>query len=72
MRNWSVDTRELEKDPEAYAIWRLEQMVNFGTEEELISANMLEKYWDRLVLDPDKKRFLSFLLWGQTSLSQDN
>ncbi|MEK7098972.1 MAG: hypothetical protein AAB916_00450 [Patescibacteria group bacterium] len=71
MHNWSVDTTELEKDPERYAIWRLEQMVNFGTDGERISAADLRRYWQRLVLDPAKKRFLGFLLWGKEYLNHD-
>jgi len=71
MHNWSVDTKELEKDPEAYAIWRLEQMINCGTGGERISTNHLFQYWDRLFLDPDKKRFMGFLLWGKKFLSQN-
>ena len=70
MHNWSVDTKELEKDPEAYVIWRLEQMINFGIAGERISADSLIRYWDRLVLDPHKKRFLGFLLWGKEFLNQ--
>lgn len=71
MHNWSVDTTELEKDPERFAVWRLEQMINFGTDGELISASQLRMYWDRLLLDPAKKRFLGFLLWGKEFLNRD-
>jgi hypothetical protein len=30
MKNWSVDVNELKKDKGKYAVWKLEQMVNFG------------------------------------------
>ncbi|MFZ1736223.1 MAG: hypothetical protein IPJ67_04895 [Candidatus Moraniibacteriota bacterium] len=30
MQNWSTDIAELKKDPEQYALWRLEHLVNFG------------------------------------------
>ncbi len=63
MKNWSVDTGELKKDKEKYAIWKLEQMVNFGLDGEKISRAELKKYWDKLNLDPSKKNYLSFLLW---------
>jgi len=63
MKNWSVDTRELKKDKEKYAIWKLEQMVNFGLDGEKISRVELIKYWDKLRLDPNKKKYLKFLLW---------
>lgn len=64
MHNWSVDTTELEKDPEKFAIWRLEQMVNFGAGGERISSADLRHYWNRLLLDPAKKRFLGFCYGG--------
>ena len=62
MRNWSTDTTELKKDKEQYSIWRLEQMVNFGLEGKKINRVELKKYWSRLYLDPNKKRYLSMLL----------
>lgn len=69
MYNWSVDIEQLKKDPEQFAIWRLEQMVNFGTRGEKLSARDLWHYWNKLTLDPAKKHFLAFLLWGKTSLA---
>lgn len=65
MYNWSTDTTELKKHPEKYAIWRLEQLVNFGLNEEKISKKQLIQLWDKLTLDPKKKRFLAFLLWNK-------
>ena len=62
MKHWSVDTTELRKDSDAYAVWRLEQMINFGLRDDKISREDLIKYWDRIVLDPFKKRFMSLLL----------
>ena len=69
MYNWSVDIAKLKKDPEQFAIWRLEQMINFGLGKEKLSGQELEQYWPRLTLDPDKKNFLAFLLWGKKSLA---
>ena len=67
MRNWSVDTTELKKDKRQYAIWRLEQMVNFGLDEEKISRGEIKKYWNILDLDRDKKAYLKMLLWPKQS-----
>ena len=64
MKNWSVDTEELKKDPERYAIWKLEQMVNFGLDGETLNRDELSRYWPRLTLDPAKKKFLALLLDG--------
>lgn len=63
MRNWSVNTKELKKDKKKYAIWRLEQLVNFGLGKEKIDAKQLRKNWGLLRLDPRKKSFLKTLLW---------
>lgn len=62
MRNWSVDESELKKDPEKYAIWRLEQLINFGLDREKLDGRQLRQYWPRLQLDPARKRFLELLL----------
>lgn len=62
MKNWSTDEEALKKDPEAYAIWKLEQLVNYGIGDEKISKAELTMYWDRIQVDPDRRRFLSLLL----------
>lgn len=61
-KHWSVDTQELEKDPDAYAIWNLEQGINFGIRDGKIRKETLLKYWDRLDLDPARKKLLALLL----------
>jgi hypothetical protein len=63
MKNWSTDTDKLKKNPEGYTIWRLEQMANFGLDEgEKINEGELRKYFDRLELDPDRKKLFELLL----------
>ncbi len=63
MKNWSTDTTELEKSPEHYTIWKLEQMVNFGLDEgEKIDEIELRKYFSRLELDPDRKKLFELFL----------
>ncbi len=62
MYNWSVDTAELKKDKNKYAIWRLEQMVNFGLNGGKLNRRQLKKYWPFLNLDAKRKKFLSMLL----------
>ncbi|MDO8517983.1 MAG: hypothetical protein Q7S26_01680 [bacterium] len=61
-KHWSVDTTELEKDPAAFAKWRLEQAINWGIREGKISERELREYWNVLDLDPHKKKFLALLL----------
>ena len=64
-RHWSVDTDALRaRDPEAYARWSIEQRINFGLGGERISRSELERLWNVLELDADRRRYLQFLLWG--------
>ena len=63
MYNWSTDTKELEKDPDAYAIWKLEQAINFGLNGERLNEDELRKYWSKLAIDPTRKKFLELLLF---------
>ncbi|MEK7643923.1 MAG: hypothetical protein AAB390_01320 [Patescibacteria group bacterium] len=63
MYNWTVDTKQLKKDKKQYAIWKLEQMVNFGLNGEKLNKANLKKYWSELNLDPKKKKYLSLILW---------
>ena len=62
MYNWTVDTRELEKDKEKFAKWKLEQLINFGLNGEKISGEELKKYWRNLEIDPDRRRFLGLFI----------
>ena len=61
MYNWSVDLKELKKDKEAYTIWRLQQLINYGLSGERLNKRLVKKYWDKLYLDPAKKKYLKFL-----------
>jgi len=61
MHNWSTDVKTLKKDPEKYQIWRLEQLINFGLQGKKLTIKQLRKYWQRLAIDPQKKKVLS--LW---------
>jgi len=62
MKHWSVDTEKFKKIPEAYAIWELEQMINFGLRPGKIKRRELSRYWNKINLDPHKKKFLALIL----------
>jgi hypothetical protein len=64
MKNWSTDTTELKQNPERYAIWKLEQMVNFGLDGgEKINEKELRRYFDRLAIeDPARRKLFELLL----------
>lgn len=64
MYNWSVDTTKLIPKRNK-TIWKLEQMVNFGLGNSKINKKTLKKYWDDLHIDPERKRFLEYTLWGK-------
>lgn len=63
MYNWSTDITELKKDNAKYAIWKLEQLINFGLGKEKIDTKLLKKYWSKLQLDPKRRNVLKFWLW---------
>jgi len=62
MYNWSTDTTKLKENPEKYGIWRLEQLINFGLGGEKLSRTEINKYWNKLDLDPKRKNVLEFWL----------
>ena len=64
MYNWSTDEKQLKKNPDQYAIWKLEQLINFGLNGEKISKSDLRRYWDKLTIDPARKNFLELILNG--------
>ncbi|MFH1947015.1 MAG: hypothetical protein ABIJ23_02570 [Candidatus Magasanikbacteria bacterium] len=64
MYNWTVDIKQLKRHKKQYTIWRLEQLVNFGLGGEKINIKDLKVNWEKLNLDPNKKKYLSFLLWS--------
>jgi hypothetical protein len=64
MRNWSTDEARLKKNKEEYAIWKLEQMVNFGLEGKKLKKKELLKYWGDLHIDPARKKLLHLFLYG--------
>ena len=65
MYNWSVDVKILKKDKRQYAIWKLEQMVNFGLNGQRVKISDLKKYWADIHIDPDRRKFLNLLLHGK-------
>lgn len=66
MYNWNIDLFAF-KNREDFTVWKLNQLINFGPGGEKINLSLVRKYWKRLVLDPNRKKFLSLILWGKTS-----
>lgn len=68
MYNWSTDTSELKKNPEKYTIWKLEQLINYGLNDEKIDKHELKKYWAVLnIYDPARKKYIDFLINEKTN-----
>lgn len=66
MYNWSVDEEAMKKaDPEGYKIWRLEQMINYGTAGEKLNEKEVKSLWPLLAsrIDPAYRQYLEILLW---------
>jgi len=65
MRNWSVDEAQLQKNPQAYEKWRLEQLINFGLNGEKLDLVRLRARMPELDIDPHRRAYLELLLNGQ-------
>lgn len=62
MYNWSTDQKELQKNKEKYAIWKLEQMVNFGLGGKKLDRKELKKYLPKVNIDPYRRKLLELFL----------
>ncbi|MBI4647004.1 MAG: hypothetical protein HY738_10550 [Bacteroidia bacterium] len=65
--HWSVDVEQLKKHKEAYTIWKLEHLINYGLQGQKLDEKLVKKYWDKLFLDPFYKKYLQFLLLNKVS-----
>ena len=63
---WDYDAKELKKT-ERGRLLILERMINNGVylkDKEKIPLKEVKKYWNKLHLEPQRRRFLQFLIWG--------
>ena len=68
MYNWSVDEEQMKKaDPKGFVLWRLEQMINCGSEGEKLPEIEVRQHWAEIKdrLDPSYRAYLESLLWPQ-------
>jgi hypothetical protein len=63
-KHWSVDEQTLRKDPETYAIWKLEQRINWGIGELIMKRVDLLKFWEKIDIDPWRRKALALTLFG--------
>ena len=60
---WDYDINELKKTKSGRLLI-LERMINYGPDKgEKISLSEAKKNWDKLYLDPLKKRLMKLLIW---------
>ena len=62
MQNWSTVEKSLKKNPKKHAIWRLEQLINFGLGKEKLNKNEVRRNWTKLQIDPSRRAYLKMLL----------
>ncbi|MBI2086423.1 hypothetical protein HYT74_03715 [Candidatus Daviesbacteria bacterium] len=63
---WDYDINKLKKTKSGRRLI-LERLINYGvypSSKEKISIQQVKKYWNELKIDPDRRRFLKFLIWG--------
>lgn len=63
---WDYDESELKKT-EKGRILMLERMINYGVylkDKERLPLNLVKKYWNKLRIDVERRRFLKFVIWG--------
>ena len=62
MYNWNVASPQTQSP-----IWKLNQTINFGLNGTKLNLHLVKKYWKKLSLDPKRKTFLQYILWGKLS-----
>ncbi len=66
MINWNTDLKSFKSTEEA-TVWKLNQLINFGLGGDKLDLNLVKKYWGKLYIDANRRKFLSLLIWGKTS-----
>ncbi|MEK7533085.1 MAG: hypothetical protein AAB542_01515 [Patescibacteria group bacterium] len=66
MYNWNTPKKNIGTSKQSI-IWKLNQQINFGLNGKKINLGLVRKYWNSLSLDPKRKQYLRYLLWGKLS-----
>ena len=64
---WDYDEKELKKTRQG-RIFLLERMINYGVflrDKIKPRRRDIKKYWKKLSLEPSRRNFLRFVLWGK-------
>lgn len=64
---WDYDIKELKKS-ERGRLLLLERQINYGvypSDKEKIKLSEVKKYWNKLNIDPNRRRLLKLLIWNK-------
>lgn len=64
---WDYDIRELRKT-ESGRLLMLERQINYGmypSDKDKINLSEVKKNWNKLNIDPDRRRLFKLLIWGK-------
>jgi hypothetical protein len=64
---WDYDKKELEKSEKGRML-TLERQINYGfylTDKVKIKLSEVKKYWNKLNLEPSRRKLFKLLLWGE-------
>lgn len=62
---WDYDEKELKKSQRG-RLFLLERQINYGvyrSDKEKINLAEVEKNWDKLNLEPKRRRLLEYIIW---------
>lgn len=64
---WDYDIKELKKSKRGRLLL-LERQINYGvypSDKEKIKLSDVKKYWNKLNIDPNRRRLLKLLIWNK-------
>lgn len=67
MHVWDYDIATLKKSKRGRLLL-LERQINYGvyrSDKEKIDLNEVKKHWNKLEIEPKRRRFLQLLIWGK-------
>lgn len=64
---WDYDINEIKKSKSERAkIFLLERQINYGLfRGEKVALAKIKKYWNKLNIEPKRRRLFEFLIWGK-------
>lgn len=60
---WDYKEKDYKKQAKKDPVWHLERLINYGLGDEKIDKELLKKYFKKLKIPENRRRFLELLLW---------